>query len=94
MESNFELTPSLKQFLRIGADNRYISLGEIYPVSIRRRYIHSQSIEIFPDSNYDFFLAAELSRILQLANAVSLSACVKSRDNVVVIEVTDYLPFS
>lgn len=92
MKSNFKLTPSLKHFLKIGANSKYIQIGIMYPVSIRMRYTYSQSIEIFPNGDYDFWMANEVSRILELAKVLSLTASVKSRNNVVVIEVTDYLP--
>lgn len=90
MKSNFNLSEKLRLFLSIGSSYRVLTLGDKYPVSIRRRYSFSQTIVIYPESDYDFFTSNEVMCFLSLAKGLDLDASVTIENEVPVIEITDY----
>ena len=90
MKKEFELTERLRMFLSVGSNYRVMTLGNRLPVSIRRRYRFSQSIVIYPESDYDFFLMNEMMSVISLAKSLELDASVAIENGVPVIEVSDY----
>ena len=59
-------------------------------MSIRKRYGISQSIVIYPESDYDFFLMNEVMCFISLAKGLELDASVTIENELPVIEITDY----
>ena len=90
MNKNFVLSEKLRLFLSVGSRYRVLTLGDRLPVSIRRRYGISQSIVIYPESDYDFFLSNEVMCFISLAKGLELDASVTIENGVPVIEVSDY----
>lgn len=90
MNKNFVLSEKLRLFLSIGSRYRGLTLGDRLPVSIRRRYYFSQSIYIYPESDYAFFSYNEVMCFLSLAKGLELDASVTIENGVPVIEVSDY----
>ena len=92
--SNFQLSPKLREF--INYCQRYFprDLGDRYPISIRKKSSLSQTILIFPDEQYDFFMGSELSRFIRVAHDMGLEMLVCSHYGIVVVEVTEYFPIS
>lgn len=90
MNKNFVLSEKLRLFLFVGSNYKVLTLGDRLPVSIRRSYGISQSIVIYPESDYDFFLMNEVMRFLSLAKGLQLDASVTIENGVPVIEVSDY----
>ena len=88
--SNFDLTPALRQFVSLAAANRRFGFGDKFPVSIRRRYSFSQTLYVFPDGDYSFFMGKEIVRIFMLAEALNLEVLISSLGSVPVIEIADY----
>lgn len=87
----FKLSPRLRDFLRIGSSSRSIGFGVKYPISIRRRSDFNQTVWIFPESDYPFFLGREVRDICSLAELLGLSCSVFPYGNLVLIHVDDYL---
>lgn len=92
--SDLQLSPRLREFINYSQRFFPCDLGERYPISIRKKYSFSQSILIFPDEGYNFFMGSELSRFISIANDMRLNLCVCPHYDIVVIEVTDYFPIS
>lgn len=90
MNKNLVLSEKLRMFLSVGSNYRVLTLGDRLPVSIRRRYRFSQSIVIYPESDYDFFLYNEVMCFLSLAKSLELDVSVTIENGVPVIEVSDY----
>ena len=90
MEISFELSESLRLFLSIGSNHKFLRLGVKFPVSIRRRYTFSQSIVIYNELGYDFFTANEIRRFMSLAECLDLAFAITAENGVPVIEITDY----
>lgn len=90
MKANFKLSKKLRLFLSIGAQYRVLTLGNRLPVSIRRRYRFSQTLVIYPESYYDFFMCNEVMCFLSLAKGLELESSVTIENGVPVIEITDY----
>lgn len=90
MKANFVLTERLRTFLSVGSRYRVLTLGNKLPVSIRKRYRFSQSIVIYPESDYDFFMMNEVLCFISLAKGLELDASVTVENGVPVIEVSDY----
>lgn len=90
MKTNFNLTAKLRLFLSIGSSYRVLTLGDRLPVSIRKRYHHSQTIVIYPESDYDFFMMNETICFLSLAKGLELDASISIENGLPVIEITDY----
>lgn len=91
MNSKFELTEKLKLFLSVGTNYKVITLGDRLPVSIRKRYSSSQSIYIYPESDYDFFISNEVMCFFSLAKGLQLDANIRVENGVPVIEVSDWI---
>lgn len=91
MNSNFELTPGLRQFVDIATSYPFLTLGAKYPFSIRRRGYTSQSIYIYPNGDYQIFTGIEIMCFMSLANALRLTFCFRSHNGMVVMEVIDWL---
>ena len=89
MKANFVLTERLRMFLSVGSRYRVLTLGNRLPVSIRKRYRFSQSIVIYPESDYDFFMMTEVMCFISLAKGLELDATVTIENGVPVIEVSD-----
>ena len=92
--SNFQLSPRLREFINYSQRCFPRDLGDRYPMSIRKKYSFSQTILIFPDEEYNFFMGSELSRFIRIANDMRLDVCVCTLYGIVVVEVTDYFPIS
>lgn len=90
MNKNFVLSEKLRMFLSEGSDYRVKTLGEKFPVSIRKSYTYSQSIYIYPEGDYSFFTANEVICFMTLAKDLDLDSFVKTENGVVVIEVSDF----
>lgn len=90
MKANFVLTEKLRMFLSVGSNYRVLTLGNRLPVSIRKRYRFSQSIVIYPESDYDFFMMNEVMCFISLAKSLELDATITIENGVPVIEVSDY----
>lgn len=90
MNEKFVLTAMLRLFLSIGSNYRVLTLGDRLPVSIRKRYSYSQTIVIYPESDYDFFLSNEVTCYLSLAKSLNLDASISVENGVPVIEISDY----
>lgn len=90
MKVDFSLTKKLSVFMELVESHNNFEIGEKYPVSIHRRYRHGQTLVIFPDGEYPFFLWSELLRVGRVCEVLGLDMCVSSNGNVAVIEVTDY----
>lgn len=90
MNKNFKLSEKLKLFLSIGSNYRVLTLGERLPVSIRKRHSLSQTIVIYPESDYDFFMSNEVMCFLSLAKGLELDASITIENGLPVIEITDY----
>lgn len=90
MKANFVLTEKLRMFLSVGSNYRVLTLGNRLPVSIRKRYRFSQSIVIYPESDYDFFMMNEVMCFISLAKSLELDATISIENGVPVIEVSDY----
>ena len=89
MNKNFVLSEKLRLFITIGSHYRVLTLGNRLPVSIRKRYCFSQSICIYPESDYNFFIENEVMCFISLAKGLELNAYVTVENGVPVIEVTD-----
>ena len=90
MVTDFKLSKKLRLFLKVGASYKVMTLGDKYPVSIRRRYKWSQTIVIYPESDYDIFMGNEVLCFLSLAKGLDLISSVNIENGVPVIEITDY----
>lgn len=90
MNKNFNLSEKLNLFLSIGSNYRVLTLGDRLPVSIRKRYRLSQTIVIYPESDYDFFMCNEVTCFLSLAKGLELDASITIENGLPVIEITDY----
>lgn len=88
--SIFELSKSLRLFLSLGSNHKFLRLGKNLPVSIRKRYTFSQSIVIYQERDYDFFTAREIQYLMSLAESLVLDFSVTAENGVPVIEITDY----
>ena len=88
--ADFSLSPKLAQFVAIGCSWSYLELGKMYPISIRRKYTFSQTLCIFPNSDFNFFMAREVVRIYEVAKVLDLDCVVCPHGSVVCVEVTDY----
>lgn len=87
---DFSLSPKLAQFVAIGSSSLLFGLGERYPISIRRKYSFSQTICLFPDSDFNFFTGSEVVRLYELAHVLELDFIVYPHGSVVCVEITDY----
>lgn len=90
MNKNFVLSERLKLFIQVACNYGVLTLGERFPVSIRKRYTYSQSIYIYPERDYSFFTANEVLSFISLANGLNLDSFVESENGVVVIKISDY----
>lgn len=90
MNKNFVLSDKLKLFIQVACNYKCLTLGERFPVSIRRKYTYSQSIYIYPESYYSFFTANEVMRFITLANGLNLDSFVETENGVAVIKISDY----
>jgi hypothetical protein len=90
MNKNFVLSEKLKLFMQVACNYRALTLGERFPVSIRRSYTYSQSIIIYPERDYPFFTANEIMCFITLASGLNLDSFVETENGVVVIKVSDY----
>ena len=90
MKADFKLSEKLRMFLSVGSSYRVLTLGDRLPVSIRVRYKFSQSIVIYPESDYDFFLMNEVMCFISLAKGLQLDASVTVENGVPVMEISDY----
>lgn len=90
MSNCFELSKSLRLFLSLGVNHRFLRLGNRFPVSIRRRYTFSQSIVIYPQSGYRFFTVNDIRFLMSLAESLDLDFLVTAENGVVVVEISDY----
>lgn len=90
MNKKFILSEKLRMFLSVGSNYRVLTLGNRLPVSIRKRYSHSQSIYIYPESDYDFFIHSEVVCFLSLAKGLGLDGCVRVENGVPVLEIQDW----
>ena len=90
MKANFNLSAKLRLFLSIGSSYRVLTLGAKLPVSIRRRYSFSQTIVIYPEEPYNFFMCNEVMCFISLAKGLELDASITIENGVPVIEITDY----
>lgn len=88
--ANFDLTPALRQFLNVTANSSRMYIGEKLYVSIRRRYTCSQAIVLFPENGYRFMMGCEVQHILNVADVLNLDVCFKVKENLPVLEITDY----
>lgn len=88
--ANFSLTPKLRQLVSVLVNAPRIGVGDKLPISIRQRGFYSQSIVIFPEDGYTFFISTEIGRILHLAEVYGCDALFCVRGDVPVIEITDY----
>lgn len=88
--ANFNLTPALRQFLNVTANSSREYIGEKLYVSIRRRYTWSQTIVLFPEDGYNFMMGCEVQHIINAADVLNLDVCIRVKENLPVIEVTDY----
>lgn len=90
MVANFELSERLRSFLSLGSSHKYLRLGAMFSVSIRRRYAFSQSMMIYPEANCVFFTAREIRYYMSLAEALDLDFDVTAENGVAVLEIVDY----
>lgn len=90
MVANFELSERLRLFLQVGSRYKVLTLGDKLPVSIRKRYSSSQSIYIYPELDYDFFISNEVMCFFSLAKGLQLDACIRVENGVPVIEISDW----
>lgn len=90
MNANFELTEKLRLYLKVSSNYRSLTLGVRFPVSIRRRYSVSQSIVIYPEAGYDFFISREVMCFVSLANGLALDSSIEIENGVPVIYISDY----
>ena len=88
--ANFNLTPVLRQFLDVSAKSSREYIGEKLYVSIRKRYLYSQTIVLFPEDSYNFMMGNEVQFVLNVAQILSLEVVVRVENGLPVIEVTDY----
>ena len=89
MNKNFVLSEKLRLFISVGSRYRVLTLGDRLPVSIRKRYRFSQSIFIYPEPDYDFFLMNEVMCFISLAKGLELSAYITIENGLPIIKVTD-----
>lgn len=90
MNKNFELSEKLRLYLQVACNYRSLTLGVKCPVSIRRRYSWSQSIVIYPEAGYDFFLSREVMCYLSLANGLCLDSSIDVENGLPIITISDY----
>lgn len=90
MVANFKLSERLRLFVQVAANYKSLTLGDKLPLSIRKQYSWSQTIVIYPESDYDFFTGREVMRILSLAESLNLDSAMSTENGVPVIEITDY----
>lgn len=90
MNENFVLSERLKLFLQVACNYKCLTLGERFPVSIRRSYTYSQSIYIYPESDYSFFTYNEVMCFMSLAKGLNLESFVEIENGVAVIKISDY----
>ncbi len=86
--ANFELLPALRQFVDVLVNVSRPLVGDKLPISIRKRYSTSQTIVIFPEDGYNFFISYELDRILTVAEVFNCSVTITVCGDVPTIEVT------
>lgn len=89
--ANFELLPALRQFVDVLVNDRRPIVGEKLPISIRRQYEYGQTIVLFPEDGYDFFVSGEFERILVCAKVFNCCVVFASRAGVPVIEVSSWI---
>lgn len=90
MNKNFVLSEKLQLFMQVACNYRALTLGERFPVSIRRSYTYSQSIIIYPEGDYSFFTSKEVMCFITLATSLNLDSFVETENGVAVIKVSDY----
>lgn len=90
-KDDFTLTPRLRDFLRIGSTPRSIGLGVKFPISIRCRSAFNQTVWIFPESDFPFFLGNEVRDICSLATVLGLTCSVHPLGDLVIVHVDDFL---
>ena len=90
MNKNFVLSEKLRLFLSLGSGHKFLTLGNKFPVSIRKRCCFSQTIIIYQESDYHFFTIRELHFFMSLAESLGLSFYVTAENGVPVIEISDY----
>lgn len=88
--ANLSLVPELRQLVNALVNAPRIGVGDKLPISIRQRFLNSQSIVIFPEDGYTCFTSTECCRILQLAEVYDCDVLFCVRGDVPVIEITDY----
>lgn len=80
----------MRAFLSVDSMRLHPLIGYRLPVSVRSYSSRACRIEIFPEDGFDFFMGSEVAYIVQLAKYFDLSVSVNPRENLVVIEVSDY----
>lgn len=88
--ANLSLTPKLRQLVSVLVKAPRIGVGDKLPISIRQKFLYSQTIVIFPEDGYICFTSTEFSRILHLAEVYGCDVLFCVRGDVPVIEITDY----
>lgn len=89
MANIFSLSGKLRLFLSLGSSNKLLRLGNKLPVSIRRRFTFSQTIMLYPESDYGFFSAYEISNLMSMVDVLGLSFYVCAENGVPIIEISD-----
>ena len=90
MNKNFKLSEKLRMYLNIACNYKSLTLGNRCPVSIRRRYSWSQSIVIYPEAGYNFFLSREVMRYFTLAESLCLDSSIDVENGLPIITISDY----
>ena len=89
--NKFSLSPALRALLAADSLTNHPELGERLPVSVRQRGSMSQSIRVYPEDGYDFFMGCEVARIYRLASDFDLMMSIESDGSQVYITITEYL---
>ena len=89
--NKFRLTPALRALIDADAKTCHPLLGYRLPVSVIGRGYRSQSVDVYPEDGYDFFMGCEVARIYQLAKEFDLVVAVKCENSQIYVHITEYL---
>lgn len=88
--ANFELVPALRQLVDVLVNVPKPRVGDKLPISIRKRYPSHQTIVLFPEDGYNFFVPGEISRVLAAADILCCDVVISARGDVPTIEISSW----
>lgn len=89
--ADFSLIPQLRQLVDVLVSAPNCKVGDGLPISIWRRFSYSQTIVIFPEDGYNFFMPTEINCILAFVEIYKCSAIITAIGDIPVVKITAYL---